>query len=78
MKSKDSRLLDRCCLGRQELASRALKENEQSFNKSNYSEILNSLPMEESLMKEHIEICTVFKAMYSEIQNDLIVCFHCY
>lgn len=67
------RLIDVVChLGRQELAFRGHREDEESLNKGNYLEILNLLAMEELFMRDHLDTNSVFKGISPDIQNDLI------
>lgn len=70
-----ARLIDVVCfLGKQELAFRGHRENEGSFNKGNYCEILDLLAKEEQFIREHFSTNSVFKGTSHDIQNDLIHC----
>jgi len=63
-----------CFLGKQELAFRGHRENNESSNKGNYLELLDLLAQEEQLLKEHLLSSTTFKGTSKLIQNDLIEC----
>ncbi|XP_050063246.1 zinc finger MYM-type protein 1-like [Aphis gossypii] len=63
-----------CFLGKQELAFRGHRENNESLNKGNYLELLDLLAQEEQLLKEHLLSSTIFKGTSQLIQNDLIEC----
>ena len=43
-----------CFLGKQELAFRGHRKNNESLNKGNYLELLELLAQEEQLLKEHL------------------------
>lgn len=63
-----------CFLGKQELAFRCHRENNESLNKGNYLELLELLAQEEQLLKEHLLSSAIFKGISKMIQNDLIEC----
>ncbi|KAL4119236.1 hypothetical protein QTP88_012077 [Uroleucon formosanum] len=63
-----------CFLGKQELAFRGHRENNESLNKGNYLELLKLLAQEEQLLKEHLLSSAIFKGTSKMIQNDLIEC----
>jgi len=63
-----------CFLGKQELAFRGHRENNESLNKGNYLELLELLAQEEQLLKEHLLSSAIFKGTSKTIQNDLIEC----
>jgi hypothetical protein len=63
-----------CFLGKQELAFRGHRENNESLNKGNYLELLELLAQEEQLLKEHLLSSAIFKGTSKMIQNNLIEC----
>lgn len=63
-----------CFLGKQELAFRGHRENNESLNKGNYLELLELLAQEEQLLRDHFLSSSMFKGTSKTIQNELIEC----